>query len=444
MLKKHLGFPSITLLTLPYLIYYLPEFLESNFFKISFYLGYIALLFSIDILIRKLKYNIKIKLITDFIIWSLCLYIFYGFILTEKIQSFIISQFDFIIRGRFISIIWIFAIILVAIFLKPQKYYFINTFLIILISVNLIYSGVKLFQKKKEKNITLQVKNISKHKLKPYLKPIILIILDEYSSPNELFKITTDSALFDFSKSLKKNTWVTRDNSFSYEVSTIHSLGSIFNYNLSNNNIYSSIPVNNISNYFISPNLINDLETNNIKFINWGIFELKDLKPLTRLYFYPKNIIELIFQYSAIYNIIGNTNLSFKGLDPNYYPMAYHNKWLFENLTDSLKKIKEPAYIYTHFFMPHAPIHYFNEFVSTEKNSTLKYIEYWKFTNKKLRPILKRLGNHYRIILTGDHGFRGNRNINAHNTFSAFLGFTNKELENLKSVQDFGKIVFSN
>jgi hypothetical protein len=348
-----------------------------------------------------------------------------------------------VIRGRFISLIGLFVILGWAQKIKPKRYFIVNTFLLILITILFFNSGIKLINKSRQQYLIYNANFTPNHKFENYRKSIMLIILDEYSSPNELFKITKDSTLFDFSKSLKKNTWVVRDNSFSYEISTIHSLGSIFNYNLSKNNIYSSIPTNNVSNYFLNPNLINDLETNNIKIINFGIFELKDIKPLTRLYFYPQNIFELILQYTVIYNIINNTNLSLKGLSLIHYPMAYHNKWLFENLTDSLKKIKEPAYIYTHFYMPHAPIHYFNEFVSIEKNSTLKYIEYWKFTNKKLSPILKRLGNNYRIILTGDHGFRNNKKINAHKTFSAFLGFSKKELDDINSIQDVGKLVLS-
>lgn len=440
MLKHQLKYPYITLLALPYLIYYLPEFLNSNHFNLTFFLGLIFNLIVIDGILKKIKPKSEFKWIAEITIWSIFFYIFYGFILAGQLQSIIISQFDYIIRGRVISLIGFLVIIAWVILVKPKNYFFVNVFLLILITISLFYSGMKLNRDSKEQNIIYNSIIKTNRKFKKDPKPTILIILDEYSSPHELFKITNDSTLFDFSKSLKKNTWVVRENFFSYEISTIHSLGSIFNYNLSKNNIYSLIPKNNVSNYFLSPNLINDLETKNIKLINLGIFELKDLKPLTRLYFYPHNTIELIFQYTAIYSIISNISLSFKGLQPNNYPIASHNKWLFENLTDSLKKIKEPAYIYTHFYMPHSPIYYYDEFASTEKNSTLKYIEYWKFTNKKLSPILKELGNNYRIILTGDHGYRHNKKINAHRTFTAFLGYTKKDLKNIKSVQDLGML----
>lgn len=438
MLKKQLNYPSITLLALPYLIYYLPEFLTSTLFKASSFTAYLGILIVIDVLIRSIKTNSNFKWIADFVIWTICFYIFYGFIISEKIQSSINNQLDVLIRGRYLLFVGIIVFIVGAMKLKPKKYFIANTFILILITVNIINSGIILLKKTQKENTIYYSKFISKHTFEQYSKPIILIILDEYSSPNELFKITYDSSLFEFSKSLERNNWEVRDDSFSYETSTIHSLGSLFNYNLSKNRNYSKLSTNNTSNYFNNPTLINDLEAKGIKVINLGIFKLKEAKPLTRLYFYPQNENELIFQYSAIYHLINNTKLSIHGLKPNYYPMAYHNKWLFENLTDSLNEIKEPSFIYTHFYMPHAPIHYFKEFVSTEKNSTLKYIEYWKFTNKKIKPLLERLGTHYRIILTGDHGFRSNKIINAHHTFSAFLGFTKKELNNIKSVQDFG------
>jgi voltage-gated potassium channel Kch len=438
MLKKQLNYPSITLLALPYFIYYLPGFLESNLFKAATFTGYLGTLILIDVLIRSINTNSKFKWIADFIIWIICFYIFYGLILSEKIQSIIISQLDVVIRGRLLLSIGLFALIFGAMKLKPKKYFIVNTFLFILITANIINSGITLINKTQKENIVHYSKFIPKNKFEHYSKPIILIILDEYSSPNELFKLTKDSSLFEFSKSLERNNWEVRNNSFSYETSTIHSLGSIFNYNLSNNTDYSKLSTNNVSEYFINPQLINDLEVKAIKVINFGIFKLKEIKPLTRLYFYPQNETELIFQYSAIYHFINNTNLSIPGVKLNYYPIQSHNKWLFDNLVDSVNSINEPSFIYTHFYMPHGPIQYFNEFVSVEKNRTLKYIEYWKFTNKKIKPLLEKLGNHYRIILTGDHGFRKNKKINAHKTFSAFLGFTKKELINIKSVQDFG------
>jgi hypothetical protein len=68
---------------------------------------------------------------------------------------------------------------------------------------------------------------------------------------------------------------------------------------------------------------------------------------------------------------------------------------------------------------------------------------YWNFTNKKLQLILAQIinENKYRIILTGDHGFRSDKRINPHFTFTAFYGFNNYDLEKINSVQDLGSLI---
>jgi hypothetical protein len=69
-------------------------------------------------------------------------------------------------------------------------------------------------------------------------KPIILIITDEYSSPDEIFKVDKDTSVYQFSKSLTQKGWITKNSMYSHETSTIHSLSSLFNFNLSKSNKY--------------------------------------------------------------------------------------------------------------------------------------------------------------------------------------------------------------
>ena len=74
-------------------------------------------------------------------------------------------------------------------------------------------------------------------------KPVILIIVDEYNSPDNLFQLTKDSSVYIFNQWLQQKGWKTKTNAYSYELSTIHSMSSMFNFNLSrdrNNNTKSS------------------------------------------------------------------------------------------------------------------------------------------------------------------------------------------------------------
>ena len=94
--------------------------------------------------------------------------------------------------------------------------------------------------------------------------------------------------------------------------------------------------------------------------------------------------------------------------------------------------------------MPHDPYEYFNEFNTNSKINPNKYIDYWKFTNAKLLVLLKELtkDNKYKIIITGDHGYGDiGGGIKAENTFGAFYGFNEYEINKIKSVQDLGNLI---
>jgi hypothetical protein len=95
--------------------------------------------------------------------------------------------------------------------------------------------------------------------------------------------------------------------------------------------------------------------------------------------------------------------------------------------------------------MPHAPYVYENEYRDLNKGFN-SYIKYWSFTNKKLMPFLTELGKkgEFKIILTGDHGFRREKKLNPNNTFTAFYGFQTSEIENFKTVQDLGFLINAN
>jgi hypothetical protein len=92
--------------------------------------------------------------------------------------------------------------------------------------------------------------------------------------------------------------------------------------------------------------------------------------------------------------------------------------------------------------MPHAPFVYSQEFINCN-TTTSNYIKYWRFTNQKVLKILKKLmiSNKYRIIITGDHGYRSESKISGNNTFAAFYGFNKIDIDKIKSVQDLGSII---
>ena len=93
--------------------------------------------------------------------------------------------------------------------------------------------------------------------------------------------------------------------------------------------------------------------------------------------------------------------------------------------------------------MLYEPTFKFNKY----KEFTLEnYLDYWKFTNSKLIPLLDSVNklNKFRIILAGDHGFRGSKNnIDPHYTFCAFYGFNEIDVNKIYSVQDLGSLIYA-
>jgi hypothetical protein len=90
--------------------------------------------------------------------------------------------------------------------------------------------------------------------------------------------------------------------------------------------------------------------------------------------------------------------------------------------------------------MPHGPHFYFDEF-KFRSESIDSYLKFWEFTNNKLYPLISKLKKKYRVILTGDHGYRHDKRINPHLTYTAYYGFNNDEIKQIQVVQDLGNLL---
>jgi hypothetical protein len=245
---------------------------------------------------------------------------------------------------------------------------------------------------------------------------------------------------------LKKEGWIIKNDAMSSEASTIHSVSSLFNYNLSKSNDFSKLSLFQIGpNYLMKSLVIDSLSKKNISIVNFGIFDLGNTKPFSTFYFYPKNFFQHFIYFTTYRKIIDNTtNFKADGLRYSYYPTEVHNKYILENFSDSISHIKnDNIFIYAHLLMPHSPFRFNSEFQSNQTNSLPNYKNYWEFTNLKIFKLLLNLTkeNKYRIILVGDHGFRGDKRINPHETSMAFYGFEDEDLYQIQSIQDLGSLI---
>ena len=278
-------------------------------------------------------------------------------------------------------------------------------------------------------------------------KPIILIVLDEYSSPDELYKIVKDSSVYNFSNTLEKKGWEVRNSSYTYESSTIHSISSLFNFNLSKYSLYDKQNTETIvSKKMLKAALLDSLNSNGVAFNNFGIFHMGNTKPLTQLYLYPINFTEHFLirtTYAEEKNKSGN--FKFKNLIKSYGNIFEHNAYILNNLPKILREQNNnKSFTYVHLFIPHAPFYYGDEFPVKHVINFENYFLFWKFSNKKMEALLDSINKQgdYRIIITGDHGYRRNEHKeNYHYSFTAFMGFDSLALKQIKSIQDIGLLI---
>ena len=314
---------------------------------------------------------------------------------------------------------------------------FLNSYFLIFLFV-MVFSNF--FQKKEEilKDIN-QIKNspILINPINTIQKPVILIITDEYASPDEIYKILKDSSVYNYSNNLKKEGWIIKNHFYSYETHTIKSLSSMFNFNLSRSKDYLNQPDVVIERQKLSKcSLYDSINKKNCEIINLGIFDFGAKRAMDRrMYYCPINFEEQFFLYTT-FGLYNSVDIDRNMID--LYPK--HNEFNFNKINDTIKK--EKTFLYSHFILPHPPFSYNKEFKFREI-STEAYIDYWNFANIKLYKFLKILTkeNKYRIIVTGDHGFRREKKNNPHNTYTAFWGFDEGDIKKMRSVQDLGSLI---
>lgn len=448
--KKYFQFnlPSVILITIPYIGFYNREIFGNSFFSWINLMIFVFIILIFNIICIYF-YNSSNKYLKTVSIYILCasLIFWYGSHLVSISNKFQLYFFDkIILRGRIIlPLISLFFLLLQYFILrfKPSGFYIQNIFLTIFFLSTIFFnfnSSASRIDPDTFKASFVSINPKSKNN-----KPIVLIISDEYSSPNDLFKVYNDSSIYGFSSGLKNKGWIVNNIFNSNSTSTIHSLSSLFNFNISTDKRYNTIDFKSIGEKKLLKNTLHDsLKRKGIDIINLGILDFGQYKPINKLYIYPTNFSEVILQYSVFPEILrGTDNFSITALSANYYPVENHNQKILISLSDSLNKVSSLNYfIYVHLKMPHGPFMHNDEFEFKVDNLE-NYFDFWKFTNRKLDILLSELVNHnrYRVILTGDHGYRGDINLDPKNTFSAFYGFESADIEKLRYVQDLGSLI---
>ena len=445
---------SFLMVVLPYIGFNWRELYESPYYSLG-QAGIVQIvLIAIEIVFTQLIKKVgKYEQLLSVLFICFTILFFYGNNIVIPVYQYITKILHFYIKEKVLFLIIAILIVFIFhyLFAKKNLWKVLNVFLGIYFLVN-VFSSRNL-------NVAIippidKIQNGYQHiseslgsNINEVQKPIILIVLDEYSSPDELYKIVKDSSVYNFSNTLKGKDWEVRNSSYTYESSTIHSISSLFNFNLSKDSLYDKQNTETIvSKKMLKATLLDSLSGTGVAFNNYGIFHIGNTKPLTQLYLYPTGFTEHFLirtTYAEEKNKSGNFKL--KNLVKSYGNIFEHNAYILNNLPAILNEQKNrKSFTYVHLFMPHAPFYYGEEFPVKHVINFENYFSFWKFTNSKMEALLDSINKqgNYRIILTGDHGYRRNEHKeNFHYSFTAFKGFDSLALKQIESIQDIGLLI---
>ena len=445
---------SFLMVVLPYIGFNWRELYESPYYSLGQAGLVLLVLIAIEIAFTQLIKKVgKYEQLLSVLFICFTILFFYGNNIVIPVYQYITKSLHIYIKEKvlFLLIAIVIVFIFHYLFAKKNLWKVLNVFLGIYFLVN-VFSTRNL-------NVTIippidSIQNGYKHiseslgsNINEVQKPIILIVLDEYSSPDELYKIVKDSSIYNFSNTLKSKGWEVRNSSYTYESSTIHSISSLFNFNLSKDSLYDKQNTETIvSKKMMKPALLDSLSGKGVAFNNYGIFHIGNTQPLNQLYLYPTSFAEHFLirtTYAEEKNKSGN--FKFKNLVKSYGNIFEHNAYILNNLPVILNEQKNKnSFTYVHIFIPHAPFYYGEEFPVKHVINFENYFSFWKFTNTKIEALLDSINKQgdYRIILTGDHGYRRNEHKeNYHYSFTAFKGFDSTRLKQIESIQDIGLLI---
>ena len=439
---------SFLMVVLPYIGFNWRELYESPFYGLGQVGLVLLVLIGIELVFTQLVKKMgKYEQVLSVLFICFSILFFYGNDLVVPVNAFIIKSFHLFIKEKivFIVIAILLLIFIYYIIALKKLWKVLNIFLGIYCLVNIF--STRNINRVLEAPIDSIQNGYKKINSVANDKPILLIVMDEYSSPNELYKILKDSAVYNFSNNLQKNGWEVRNSSYTYESSTIHGISSLFNFNLSKDSSYWKQNIESIiSKKMMQSALLDSLSSKRVAFNNYGIFHLGSTEPLTQLYLYPTSFTEHFLIRTAFFRGKNRTtNFNLKFLFSSYGTTLNHNSYILNILPNKIKQNKVvKSFTYIHLFMPHKPLFFGESFPLKNDINFDNYFLFWKFTNNKMEAFLDSITKQgdYRIILTGDHGFRVNEHKENFNySFTAFKGFDSTSLKQIQSIQDFGLLI---
>jgi len=296
--------------------------------------------------------------------------------------------------------------------------------------------------------------------IEPSSSPVIFLLFDELSSSKEIYNHTKDSIDLAFDTSLEKEGFEVITDFRSKSTHTKFSMPSIFNFNLHENSslldsiekIEDKVTIQK-SFYWLASNnlLIDSLNKKSIKAYSYGLFPFNNGETEREfVYWWPSFLdpLKLFENDSFLKEFFQDSFL--KTIESVFIDITTVEEFKV-NVFEKFKSLnpKENSFYYFHFFAPHEPFSWHNEYAGRVSNELTpdmileEHIKFRRFVLNKVLPIIKsEKFKKCRIIISGDHGFRFNKEkINPQLTNLYLYNYPEDIVTNEASVQDIGYLI---
>ena len=443
---------SVVLVYLSYLSVFVAKSPEESYIVLSVTSGLILLTFvliqfAFNIFLENfdkqiVKFSYVFSVLTLFALLNLTSILF-------SLVAIINNHISFYLRFREVLVFTIIIIFIIA-FKSIGKFELtekvINTFIILTILLNIIYgillsvssNEVKDLEVKYDSRIS-EVHPINASGSKDSKKNILLLILDEYSPLSEVRKYASDTVKINLLDNYLKSKGFSVITNRTLKTLTVNSLNMFFNQK--SKLTFRNESSENAHNELRYSSVISNLKGKGYTFKNFGFFTIGNSIPsLAYRNPYRKPDYAKLLNYSILPYIMAN-------LREDSTSNGDYNKIVESESLNYLSTLppNQSTLVYVHFLMPHGPFYWEDEF-SYKKRNLINYIEFWNFCNVKTIKYLDSIKDltTYKIIITGDHGFKFNgRFIDAYLTMSAFYNFNKEEIERISTVQDIGSLLLA-
>ena len=290
--------------------------------------------------------------------------------------------------------------------------------------------------------------------------PVIFLLFDELSSSKEIYNHTKDSIDFAFDISLEEEGFNVINDFHSKSTHTKFSMPSIFNFNLHKNSslldsiekIEDKVTIQKSFYWLASNNLLVDsLKKKSIESYSYGLFPFNNgVIDREFIYWWPSFLdpLKLFKNDSFLKEFFQDSFL--KTIESVFLEVTTVDEFKV-NVFEKLKSInpKENSFYYFHFFAPHEPFSWYNEYAgkaSEELTGDMELEEHIKFRRfflAKVLPVIKlEKFKKCRIIISGDHGFRFNKEkINPNLTNIYLYNYSEDIISKDANVQDIGYLI---